>query len=166
MKNDEVTARLGANVRTAREARGWSQDQLAAQLTRTLGREMKPLTVLRIEKGTRPTSVLELVTLADVFGTTIGNLAGEGDEDSSVLPAITRAAFARSGYLDAAEKLVKAERELDALDLSGASERATRDFWDIHSEVQRLLDDTTARREAEFRADIAKMSRASDGPAS
>lgn len=78
MKEPEgVATVLGSRVKQAREARGWSQERLAEKLTEALQRELKPLTVLRLEKGTRPTTVRELLALADVFGVTASALIGE-----------------------------------------------------------------------------------------
>lgn len=72
-----TSERLGRNVRALREDRGWSQDLLAGMVSEAMGREMKGVTILRLEKGTRPTSVDELVALSDVFGVEASDLIGQ-----------------------------------------------------------------------------------------
>lgn len=69
MKSDEepVEVRLGRNVRALRERLGWSQDRLAEMLSVQLDRDVKGVTVLRLEKGTRPTTVGELFALSLIF---------------------------------------------------------------------------------------------------
>lgn len=142
MKDDEgVLAVLGANVKRAREARGWSQERLASLLSEVLERDIKPLTVLRLEKGTRPTTVAELVALANVFALGIGTLIGQDDNsDATVYPVLTRAAAARMAYLDAVAGLRKAERDLEAVDLNGASDQARQDHRDRLAQVRGLLE--------------------------
>lgn len=58
---------LGENVRTLRERHGLTQQGLAEAVSLELGTEIKSITVLRIEKGQRPTSVDELGALAAVL---------------------------------------------------------------------------------------------------
>ena len=64
----EVTrSNLGANVRRYREIHEISQEGLAERLSSALGVPYSQVTVLRIEKGTRPTNVEELRALALIF---------------------------------------------------------------------------------------------------
>lgn len=63
----ELGVRLGENVRVLREEAGMTQQALASALTDRLGVEIKPITVLRIEKGIRATTVDELGALAEVL---------------------------------------------------------------------------------------------------
>lgn len=63
----ELGVRLGENVRVLREKMGMTQQTLASALTERLGVVMQPITVLRIEKGTRATTVDELGALAEIL---------------------------------------------------------------------------------------------------
>lgn len=66
-ESTELSTRLGQNVRTLRERRGLTQQSLARAVSQELGTEIKSITVLRIEKGQRPTNVDELGALAAVL---------------------------------------------------------------------------------------------------
>lgn len=63
----ELGVRLGENVRVLRENMGMTQQALATALSDRLGVVMQSITVLRIEKGTRATTVDELGALAEVL---------------------------------------------------------------------------------------------------
>lgn len=55
---------LGVQVRAAREARGWSQEVLAARLLKHTGVKLGQSGVVRLEKGHRPTRLNEAVDIA------------------------------------------------------------------------------------------------------
>lgn len=60
---DELQAEFGRQVRAVRERRGWTQADLAQQLS-DLGFQVTPSQTAKIERGERPTSVPELIALA------------------------------------------------------------------------------------------------------
>lgn len=62
-----VDAQVGTQVHEFRTARGWTQDELARRLGETLDKKIDPTTITRLEKGTRPLVLAELVALAAVF---------------------------------------------------------------------------------------------------
>lgn len=64
---------FGERVLELRNAAGFTQEQLAALLSRT-GRSYTQSTIAKIEKGTRPTSVGELYLLASALDTTVSKL--------------------------------------------------------------------------------------------
>ena len=66
---DATSANFVTNVRAAREARGWSQGQLADELVR-LGVHATQSSVSRLEKGEREPKLSELKALATAFSTT------------------------------------------------------------------------------------------------
>lgn len=51
-----------------RSTQGMSQVDLASRLGEQLGKHIDPTTITRMERGTRPTSVVELYALATIFG--------------------------------------------------------------------------------------------------
>lgn len=62
--NDTVRARL----KTLRQAKGWTQDDLAKRVTAKAGLKMHATAITRIEKGTREMKPEELPALAYVLG--------------------------------------------------------------------------------------------------
>lgn len=54
--------RFGRNVRDARHARGWTQEELAARS------DLAPVQISRIERGVREVRLLTLVKLVDALG--------------------------------------------------------------------------------------------------
>jgi transcriptional regulator with XRE-family HTH domain len=90
---------VGANVRRIRQARGMSQDQLAAGMT-ARGVPMSQPTAAKIESATRPLRVNELPALAAVLGVDVGDLLPE----SSGLHDSVRVAE----EIDAAQRLAEA----------------------------------------------------------
>jgi transcriptional regulator with XRE-family HTH domain len=74
---EPVTARIGRNVRTARLARGWSQEQLARALVLT-GRPAKRSGVADLESGRRrEIGVSLLVALAVALHVPVSELLGD-----------------------------------------------------------------------------------------
>lgn len=58
---------FGEKVRQWRQARNWSQEDLAAEL-RQLGFDMHQTTVAKLEKGSRPLRVAEAAAISTIFG--------------------------------------------------------------------------------------------------
>lgn len=67
---------IGEKVRVLRLAKGMTQSTLAAQL-QLAGLECSPLTVLRIENGTRFVPDYEVKALSEVFGVPYSTLFDE-----------------------------------------------------------------------------------------
>ena len=59
MDRDKVAATLGANVKAAREARGWSQDDLSRR-----AEKLSVIQISRIERGQRDVRLTTLLQLA------------------------------------------------------------------------------------------------------
>ncbi len=70
MTEDDLNARVGENIRRLREARGFSQTELA----RYLGESYRQQTVLKVEKGTRPLKLAEAVKIAEVLAVEVKDL--------------------------------------------------------------------------------------------
>jgi transcriptional regulator with XRE-family HTH domain len=60
--------------RQRREARGWSQAKVAAQMTEVFENSMDQATIARIEKGARRINLTDAYQLAMLVGCTIENL--------------------------------------------------------------------------------------------
>lgn len=71
----DLTATLARNIRAAREAKGWTQHQLAVALGRG-----DAMTVSRWERGEHVPSIDNLVVLADVLAVTVAWLHTDHDE--------------------------------------------------------------------------------------
>lgn len=75
-----LNRRFRENMRREREARGWSQGELAKQLTQAgwaaLGHQT---TIGRIENGTRPVKLDESVAIAETFGVDLMTMTFEMD---------------------------------------------------------------------------------------
>lgn len=54
---------LGTEIRAAREARGWSQEKLAAEMAQHIGVKLGQSGVVRLEKGERPTRLGEALAI-------------------------------------------------------------------------------------------------------
>lgn len=74
-----ISRRVGERVARVRSELGLTQADLAAEMTARLGREIRPLTVTRLEGGKRPIPVDELVVVAEVLRIEPSELLSEGD---------------------------------------------------------------------------------------
>ena len=63
-----ITQQVGERVAKARSQLKMTQAELASEMTARLGREIRPLTVTRMEGGKRPIGVDELVVVAQALG--------------------------------------------------------------------------------------------------
>lgn len=85
--------KLGRTVRTLREARGLSQEQVAAKMT-ALGFSWQQTTVARTEAASRPIRVNEAVALSRVFQVAIDYLLEKADREQELRVRITQAQIA------------------------------------------------------------------------
>lgn len=68
MQLDEANATIGRRIAELRTAEGTSQAQLAQKLAERLGKDsIDPTTITRLERGTRPITVVEILALARIF---------------------------------------------------------------------------------------------------
>lgn len=72
------------NLKAAREARGWTQSQLAEALVER-GIVINQTAISRIEKGDREVRLAEARALAAIFNTTVDALSGSPEKFSSVI---------------------------------------------------------------------------------
>lgn len=64
---NEAGQAFGALVRQAREARQWTQADLAKRLGAMLGKEVNPLAITRTESGSRPVPFEEVAAYAQLL---------------------------------------------------------------------------------------------------
>lgn len=74
---------VGRRVKALREARGWSQQELAMRMADT-GFSWRQTTVAKTEGADRPIRVNELVHLAAIFGSTVCGLLGSGGHEAEL----------------------------------------------------------------------------------
>lgn len=84
-----------------------TQADLASEMSARLGRDIRPLTVTRLEGGKRPITVDELIAAAAVLRVTVQDLIGPGDLPMAAIAVHKFAAEA----LRAMNSLDKAVRE-------------------------------------------------------
>jgi transcriptional regulator with XRE-family HTH domain len=70
---------VGARIAEVRADMKMTQADLAAEMTARLGREIRPLTVTRLEGGKRPIVVDELEAVAEALRVSTNDLLGPGD---------------------------------------------------------------------------------------
>ena len=111
---ETATKSFGLRIRELRVARGWTQAKLAEEAAlRNLS--FRQATVAKIEAGSRPTSVGELVVLADILRVEPGHLLGS-DPSAAILMrhrnAEAQAESAETQLVAAAKTLLAAQSEL------------------------------------------------------
>jgi transcriptional regulator with XRE-family HTH domain len=67
---------FGAQVREARETRGWSQEVLSRHLKQATGMELHQTGLARLELGKRPIRLDEAVALCEVLGLDLSQYGG------------------------------------------------------------------------------------------
>lgn len=68
---------FGSRVRAARGSRGWTQDELSRRMT-AVGYPLHQTTIAKLESGTRPTSVEEMLVLGAVMGVPVSEFLEPG----------------------------------------------------------------------------------------
>lgn len=107
---------VGARIATVRGAMKMTQAELASEMTARLGREIRPLTVTRLEGGKRPIGVDELAAAAAALRINPGDFFADDLPMGSVL------------IVSAFQTLVRASNQLEAAVRQYDS--AHRDFLD------------------------------------
>lgn len=101
--DSETEQTFAKNLQARRQARGWSQGELARQMNTAGWDNYSQMTVSRTEKSERPVRLAEAVDLALVLGTTL---------ESLLAPAFG-AANAHKMLLDMRSVLISASQELE-----------------------------------------------------
>lgn len=153
--------RLGKFVRELREARGWSQAELADRLSAE-GLDMTQVLVSRIEQNKRPVRFDEAVVISHVLGFAVGDVATRSIrlDDPRRAEGVAWVAFNRAvGSM--ADSLRAYRRAYDALGDAIAEAERARATWKqaadtLGDAAPRRVDDSTeafveAEREHELR---------------
>lgn len=138
MDNEDFSANSGARVKALREGRGWSQNELARYMTQGLpdGDNIYAMTVKRIENGSRALKLAEAVLLADIFQTSVDDIAGRG-RDEDVLYAEQSLALANKKLLHTSSGVIDSVAQYLA------------DYWDYRALAEQVdLSQNPAMREA------------------
>lgn len=138
---------FGANVRQAREARGWTQETLARRLRDHFGLDLHQTAIARLEVGKRAITLNEAVALAQVLVLGL---------DEYVTPDVNLSPEDIARYEEAVEtmngKLFAAARELAEIDERRRSKRESLDALRRAQDMtQRQIE--TAKRRLGARAD-------------
>lgn len=119
-----VSTILGQNVTAARENRGWTQAELAEQMSNLLGKPFNTSTVNRLEKGNRPTPLTEVFALAELLRVSVNDLLPPQDD----LMAVSKALF--STLHDTDSQILRNVREIEELrDRRRDLSRAVTAYW-------------------------------------
>lgn len=78
---DSVLEMFGERVKKARNDAQLTQPEFAEMLGAELGKTITTPTVVRIEKGTRPTSISEAYAIARILNSPVGDLLPEAESD-------------------------------------------------------------------------------------
>jgi transcriptional regulator with XRE-family HTH domain len=108
---DPEAARIGGNIRAARERRGLSQRDVAAEMTARIHGDWQQPTVNKVEHGHRKLSLIEAAAIAAILDTTIDRLLWLRGEDAVVATteeAIGRLRQAWQDMSDATLRLARA----------------------------------------------------------
>lgn len=116
--NDNVTRAVGANIRTYREAHGWSQTELGRRMRLHLGfdSDWPRQSVSSAEKGHRALKATELVALGRVLNVSISDLFSGVEEDQDREVELKVYAAYRRGVLDARSAVSKALQSISPED--------------------------------------------------
>ncbi|MDH6460893.1 transcriptional regulator with XRE-family HTH domain [Micromonospora sp. A200] len=126
--------RFGAQVREAREVRGWSQEALARHLRESAGIELHQTAVARLERGERTIRFNEVAALAKLLGLDLQAYSAE-------LPTLTD-----DEYEHAKESLerTRAQEEQATRDLLRVQDQLTAEMRDLTQERRTLVEQRQA----------------------
>lgn len=113
--SDTAEQTFGRRVARLRRLRNLTQEDTARALT-SLGRPTHQTTVAKIEKGTRPTPVGEIVALAAVLGVPVAALFGEpgGGEDPVIQDLESQSRWLQAERVLIEARLTAVEEQLEA----------------------------------------------------
>lgn len=104
--------RFGGRVKDLRQARGWTQDELAQQMT-AAGYPLHQTTVAKLENGSRPTNVGEIAAFAMIFDISIAALFDPSDEDAPMHQQLMGLAYRLAGISNEKNRLKDRLAELE-----------------------------------------------------
>lgn len=83
-EEERLARAFGEQVRELRTAHGWTQVELAKRMTEA-GYTMRQTTIAKIEAGSRPTSVPEVVAMAKTLDVTVSSLFSKAMDEPVIL---------------------------------------------------------------------------------
>jgi transcriptional regulator with XRE-family HTH domain len=139
-QSTDFNQRVGANLQEIRKAAGWSQADLAAELTRR-GMPFYQPTILKIEKGSRPLKLEEACAIADALEIDVASLCRVVDNDAM---AAAVAQIQRNNIV-----IARTERGIEeAYGRARENEKVNRDFIErvkaVRQEAEQRLRDAGA----------------------
>ncbi|MGR6582335.1 helix-turn-helix domain-containing protein [Rhodococcus qingshengii] len=118
MQEVDIGELFGQLVAKFRVDKGLSQTALAARLSEEIGKNVDPTTITRMERGSRPTSVVELYALANIFGVSARDLL-PGHHDSPTELAARQLKFTEANLrrerIQAEARLSELGRDIERL---------------------------------------------------
>lgn len=119
--NQRAESYFSKRLRSEREGRGWSQEELAKRLGNK-GVHVYASTIAKIEKGTRAARLNEVAAVADLLGVSLDTLLGRSvaakNDKMYVFKALLDAARQASWQVSSIETTLRDRAaELDAFDL-------------------------------------------------
>ncbi|MBM4480803.1 helix-turn-helix domain-containing protein [Rhodococcus hoagii] len=108
-----INSDIGGQVRRLRTARGWSQAQLAAELSTQIGKAFDSSAITRIERGTRRLWADEAVHLASVLDVAVIDIYTPVVGAEEILRKI---AHRKAQQARIAREIADLEEELDTLE--------------------------------------------------
>lgn len=112
----EVTGIFGENIRRLREARGWSQSELARRMQAHGWPKYSQVAVSRTEEGSRAVRLDEALAFSEILEIGLTNLITPSDEGRLVdelYLAMGRVGGARKAVKESIQKLVESCNELE-----------------------------------------------------
>jgi transcriptional regulator with XRE-family HTH domain len=128
----DFDTRVGANIRRIREAKGFSQTDLASELGRRGGLNWPQQTIARVEAGTRPLKFSEAIVVAEILEVELPRLSEYiGNEAiatlaTEILQRMSVIARAKKGIEESRERHRRSEE-----DTLQVIERWTRELRDV-----------------------------------
>lgn len=127
---------VGRRAKALREARGWSQQQVA-RLMADNGFSWRQTTVAKTEAADRPVRINEAAGLASVFGVTLNDLLTIPIDDYATAHAAVHVAELTALSTAARQRLQECERDAG---------RANEELEDARAEVERLARELAAAK--------------------
>ncbi len=152
-----INQQVGERVAQVRTQMKLTQAELASEMSARLGRDIRPLTVTRLEGGKRPITIDELIAVAATLRVSVQDLIGPGDLPMAAIAVQSLAAEALRA-MNALDKAVRewvwtrkmledAFRYKSGAKLSMASREWAKSL--IELDVHQIVNDAVAGAEAE-----------------